>query len=706
MKKVKRNSIIIGVVGLLLILTGVTYSFFNYTKTGLANNFSVGDIYFNTSQNGNINLTNVFPITSTELSTDIGNHDSVTISITGNTDSSKGMEYLVSFSDVHNTVNNKKIPLVFNAEITGVGTTSNDYYGSHGGNTSIYELTEDGIVQPDKYILVGYIAPGASGINGSVTITAYIDADKIAITDTPEANPDWTSGKVVVSTSEWSSLKGANALSFKVKVEANLGTWVIEESTPGSCFTTSGPRPEYVIKEMTGDRLTTCTNYFTNGGFSITGGYENFCLGTAKYYNDTFQEVILYDRFDDYLLGQLLNLDIIEQAGYKTTIKDYDSTCGRDVTIPRYLETSYKTYEFNDEITSSNIALCSDYITNDMGWSVNTNDGETMEAFCDGTGTMYGQTFQEQLDYGNFDSSNLSFFVANNIVFETNHVIPNTKVVELKGEYNEYYEADTGAFQNKNLTSVKIPDTLLQIGSYSFANNHLTQVTIPSTVGLVYESAYRDNDITDVVISDGIGYLYSGLFRDNPVENVTIQGNAKWIHPDGMFDSNEDINTLTISVQQFNGESVNQCTRNYAVVGLQNIQNLVLTDNVTSIGGCAFVNLKISNISFGNNVSSIGYRAFYNGVLTTVNLPNSVTTIGRDAFNENNISSVTIGNGITTIESSAFERSISQNGNAESITIDKSCSVIKNMTSYPWMSPSVKTGVTVYGSNNEVCDSW
>ena len=210
MEKVRKNSIIIGVVGLLLILTGVTYSFFNYTKTGLANNFSVGDIYFNTSQNGNINLTNVFPITSSELSTDVGNHDSVTISITGNTDSSKGIEYLVSFSDVHNTINDKKIPLVFNAQITGVGTSSNDYYGVHGGNTSIYELTGDGIVQPDKYILVGYIAPGDTGINGSVTITAYIDADRIAITDTPEANTDWSSGKVVLSTSEWSSLKAWN----------------------------------------------------------------------------------------------------------------------------------------------------------------------------------------------------------------------------------------------------------------------------------------------------------------------------------------------------------------------------------------------------------------------------------------------------------------------------------------------------------------
>ena len=39
-------------------------------------------------------------------------------------------------------------------------------------------------LKEDKYILAGYIAPGQTGINGSITITAFIDADQIAITDT------------------------------------------------------------------------------------------------------------------------------------------------------------------------------------------------------------------------------------------------------------------------------------------------------------------------------------------------------------------------------------------------------------------------------------------------------------------------------------------------------------------------------------------
>ena len=47
MNKYKRYASILSIVGLLLILTGVTYSFFNYTRTGEANSVRVGGISFN-----------------------------------------------------------------------------------------------------------------------------------------------------------------------------------------------------------------------------------------------------------------------------------------------------------------------------------------------------------------------------------------------------------------------------------------------------------------------------------------------------------------------------------------------------------------------------------------------------------------------------------------------------------------------------------
>ncbi len=92
----------------------------------------------------------------------------------------------------------------------------------------------------DGNILVGYIPQNTtlgtpSGINGKITIKAYLDKNKIAISDTYDGNEtdlmgttnDWVDGRVVLTTEEWNSLQ-QNGISFQVKVEANEDIWVEE----------------------------------------------------------------------------------------------------------------------------------------------------------------------------------------------------------------------------------------------------------------------------------------------------------------------------------------------------------------------------------------------------------------------------------------------------------------------------------------------
>ena len=68
---------------LLIIATiGVTYTFFNYTRTGSINNLGTGRIYFYSDQDGSLNITNVFPQKSSEVN--LNNLDSVSVTIEGN----------------------------------------------------------------------------------------------------------------------------------------------------------------------------------------------------------------------------------------------------------------------------------------------------------------------------------------------------------------------------------------------------------------------------------------------------------------------------------------------------------------------------------------------------------------------------------------------------------------------------------------------
>ena len=239
-KSKKQMFMIIGVFALILILGTTTYAFFNYTRTGGANTFSVGRIYFTTNQTETINLTNAFPIERSAIDTDTDNVDEVVIEIEGDTDYSEGIEYLVSSVDSSiYTSTGKLVPISLDVTVTDLGTASPTYFTAREStNTSVYKkLVGDSLVG-DQMLLVGYIAPNAtlgtaSGIDGSITIKAFFDKDVIAISDTYDGNEtdnmgttnDWADGRTILTTTEWNSLS-STGISFKIKVEANEGIWV------------------------------------------------------------------------------------------------------------------------------------------------------------------------------------------------------------------------------------------------------------------------------------------------------------------------------------------------------------------------------------------------------------------------------------------------------------------------------------------------
>ena len=235
----KKNTIVtlLLVLGLLSITIGVSVAFFNYTRTGSENVLAVGRIYFNSSQGTAINLTNVFPVKSTELENN-SNVSSVTLTITGDTTYDEGLEYLVSADQVVNTVNSKTVPIGTSVTVSNLGTSDDSYFTNRGGNSSLYKILSKGNIKEDGELVVGYITKGATGVNGSVTVSAWIDGDKLAISDTYDSTEsdnmgttdDWVNERTVLTTTEWNSLQ-SSGVSFKLRVEANEGIWVVEPFT-------------------------------------------------------------------------------------------------------------------------------------------------------------------------------------------------------------------------------------------------------------------------------------------------------------------------------------------------------------------------------------------------------------------------------------------------------------------------------------------
>ena len=304
-----KNKIILAVllvIGIVSVTVGVTYAFFNYTRTGTANTVSTGRIAFNSSQDGRINLTNIFPIDPEETgimndSTKVG---TVAITVTGDTSYDSGVEYLVSAVNVNNTVGSKIVPISISATTSGtLGTSDDDYFTNRNTTTNhIYKVLANNTISNNDQLMVGYIAKGATGINGTITIKAYIDKNNIAISDTYDGTASdnngtttsWVDGREVFTTTEWNNLQGTG-VSFQIRVEANEGVWVDDINGENDMLTidyntfTSAQKSsitEINFIRMSKDEINTHANLIDltdpNGSGMVKGWIENNKLYIAS----------------------------------------------------------------------------------------------------------------------------------------------------------------------------------------------------------------------------------------------------------------------------------------------------------------------------------------------------------------------------------------------------------------------------------------
>ena len=239
-KNQKKLFVLIIVCVLTLLLGATTYAFFSYSRTStIANILQAGGISFNATESGVMTLSNVAPITSIEAESDTTNAKTITLSVTGNTDYNEGLEYLVTANNVNlASINGKVLPIRVNLSVSGNGLGSEEtgnYYTNHTsyGAANKYKVLSEGILEEGSRLFAGYIAPnseisGTSGVNGTISVTAYVDANKILISDTYNAGTPASAGtgKEIFTTEEWNAITASNNLSFKIKVDANEGVWI------------------------------------------------------------------------------------------------------------------------------------------------------------------------------------------------------------------------------------------------------------------------------------------------------------------------------------------------------------------------------------------------------------------------------------------------------------------------------------------------
>lgn len=169
------------------------------------------------------------------------------------------------------------------------------------------------------------------------------------------------------------------------------------------------------------------------------------------------------------------------------------------------------------------------------------------------------------------------------------------------------------AFNGNNLTSVTIPDSVINIGQGAFNINNITNLVLGNNVETIGNWSFRFNNLATLTIPDSVTSIASYAFGNNDMTNLVI-GNS--------------VETIGI----------------YAFVD-NDIASLNIPDSVLTIGDYAFAyNDGMTNLVIGNSVTTIGEFAFEmntSAQLTSVTIPSSVTTIGDYAFNIASLTDVT-----------------------------------------------------------------
>lgn len=268
--------------------------------------------------------------------------------------------------------------------------------------------------------------------------------------------------------------------------------------------------------------------------------------------------------------------------------------------------------------------------------------------------------------------------------------------VKAIGGFEDYFgikKIKVGAFQNKGIMKLTIPEGIETIDESAFKNNLIKEVVLPQSLKTLGKEAFSDNKIEDIITPKNISRLEDGAFKNNNLSSVKLEGKIEYIGSECFMNNklqNIDLPEGLQSIKDgsFSGNFLTEIKIPESVTEIETgafygnqIQTLNISENLKKIGDGAFGYCRIKELLVPENVEVIGkqafiqnpiekaefkgatkilFQAFYTCGLNEVKFADD-TDIGVQSFQNNNLKSVVIPKNTKKLAAQAFAQNFLEN---------------------------------------------
>ena len=230
---------------------------------------------------------------------------------------------------------------------------------------------------------------------------------------------------------------------------------------------------------------------------------------------------------------------------------------------------------------------------------------------------------------------------------------------------------DDSAFKNNIIKEVVLPQSLNKIGKEAFSDNKLETITIPKNVSRIEDGTFRNNNLSSVKMEGKVNYIGSECFMNNKLQNIDLPEGLQSIK-DGSFSGNflteikipESVTEIETGAFYGNQIQTLNISKNLKKIGdgafgYCRIKELLVPENVEVIGKQAFIQNPIEKAEF-KGATKILFQAFYTCGLNEVKFADD-TDIGVQSFQNNNLKSVVIPKNTKKLAAQAFAQNFLEN---------------------------------------------